>query len=801
MSLKKEKTIIALLFLTAFAGCLIHFEMISTEAAAQSPTTIDPKLIEAGRRHFEARCAACHGADGKGGERGPDIISSEIARRRSAAELGELIRKGIPSGGMPAFQLPENEMRELVAFVRSLSVPATENASPGDVAAGAAFFFGKGKCSSCHTVKGRGAMIGPDLSEIGAERTLPDIEQSLRNPGARLAPGFKVISARLRDGQRLRGFVKNESNYDLQLQSLDGELRLLQRQEIAEIIRETDSLMPEVKATPEEMRDLLAYLSRLSGVEPSPGATSDFSIGEGMRRDGISFAEIAEPKPGDWPTYHGHLSGNRHSPLRQIHTGNVAQLAPKWIFPIPNARRLEVTPVVVDGVMYVTTANRAYALDARSGRQIWRYQRPLTRGLVGDAAGAINRGVAVLGDKVFMVTDHAHLIALHRLTGRLLWDVEMADYREHYGATAAPLVVNNLVISGISGGDEGVRGFLAAYKASTGERVWRFWTIPAPGEPLSETWVGNALPPSVVLSHGCAATWLTGTYDAQANLLYWTTGNPCPDYNGDERKGDNLYSDSVLALEPATGKLRWHYQFTPHDLHDWDAQQTPMLIDAEFQGRRRRLLAQANRNGFFYVLDRITGELLLAKPFVEQLTWASGIGPDGRPQLLSGGAPTPAGVKTCPAVEGATNWMSTAFNPEAGLFYVMALEKCVIYSKSPEPWQRGKSFYGGGTKDAPDEPGRKYLRAIDPQTGKIVWQYPQIGPGNSWGGALSTAGDLVFFGDDSGAFAAVEAKSGKPLWYFHTNELWKASPMTYVAGGKQYVAVAAGSNILAFGLP
>jgi alcohol dehydrogenase (cytochrome c) len=449
----------------------------------------------------------------------------------------------------------------------------------------------------------------------------------------------------------------------------------------------------------------------------------------------------------------------------------------------------------VDGVMYVTTANRAYALDARSGRQIWRYQRPLTKGLVGDAAGGINRGVAVLGDKVFMVTDHAHLIALHRLTGKLLWDVEMADYREHYGATSAPLVVKDLVISGISGGDEGVRGFLAAYKASTGERVWRFWTIPAPGEPLSETWIGNALP------HGCAATWLTGTYDAQANLLYWTTGNPCPDYNGDERKGDNLYSDSVLALEPETGKLRWYYQFTPHDLHDWDAQQTPMLIDAEFQGRRRQLLAQANRNGFFYVLDRITGELLLAKPFVEQLTWASGIGPDGRPQLLSGGAPTPAGVNACPAVEGATNWMSTAYNPETGLFYVMALEKCVIYSKSPEPWERGKSFYGGGTRDAPDGPGRKYLRAIDAQTGKIVWQYPQIGPGNSWGGALSTAGGLVFFGDDSGAFAAVDAKSGKPLWYFHTNELWKASPMTYVAGGKQYVAVAAGSNILAFGLP
>jgi len=806
VKLKRKLGIFTLLFLTASAGLLIRFEMISDEVTAQNHRASDPKMIEAGRRHYEAHCASCHGADGRSGERGPDIISTETARGRSAEGLSELIRKGIPSGGMPAFQLPEREMRELVAFVRSLSAPAIEIAAPGDVAAGEAFFFGKGNCSSCHMVKGRGRLLGPDLSELGAERTLPEIEQSLKTPGARMAAGFNLVSARLHDGRILRGFARNESNYDLQLQSLDGNLRLLQRQEIAGLERETTSLMPEVKATRAEMGNLLAYLSRLSGAaalsaEPVSGSTPNSSSGASEAGGGISFARIAEPRSGDWPTYHGHLSGNRHSPLRQIHVGNVAQLAPKWIFSIPNSRRLEVTPVVVDGVMYVTTANRAYALDARSGRQIWRYQRPLTKGLVGDAAGAINRGVAVLDDKVFMVTDHAHLIALHRLTGRLLWDVEMADYRQHYGATSAPLIVKDLVISGISGGDEGVRGFLDAYKASTGERVWRFWTIPAPGEPLSETWVGNKLPPSVVLQHGCAATWLTGTYDPQANLLYWTTGNPCPDYNGDERKGDNLYSDSVLALEPETGKLRWYYQYTPHDLHDWDAQQTPMLIDAEFQGRRRQLLAQANRNGFFYVLDRITGELLLAKPFVEQLTWASGIGTDGRPQLLSGGAPTPAGVKACPAVEGATNWMSTAYNPETGLFYVMALEKCVIYTKSSEQWETGKSFYGGATRAAPDEPGRKYLRAIDARTGKTVWQYPQIGPGNSWGGALSTAGGLVFFGDDSGAFAAVEAKSGELLWYFHTNELWKASPMTYVAGGKQYVAVAAGSNILAFGPP
>jgi PQQ-dependent dehydrogenase (methanol/ethanol family) len=795
-----KRTLIALFFLAAFAGTQGRFQRNPYRASAQGNPAIDSKSIEAGRLHFEARCAACHGADGKGGERGPDVVSGATARRRSVAELIDLIRKGIPSAGMPGFQLPDQEMQELVAFLRFHSAPANQSVVAGDVTAGAAFFWGKGNCSSCHMVQGRGGMQGPDLSEVGARRSLSEIEQSLRAPGARLTPGFKVVSARLRDGRTIRGFAKNESNYDLQLQSLDGGFfQLLRREEIVELTRETASLMPEVKAMPEETRNLLAYLSQLSGAtageKPISGSAMNPASADGAIRRGIPFSEILAPRVGDWPTYHGQLSGNRHSALRQIHTGNVAQLAPKWIFSIPNARRLEGTPVVVDGVMYVTTANQAYALDASSGRILWRYQRPLTRGLVGDAASAINRGVAVLDDKVFMVTDHAHLIALHRLTGSLLWDVEMADWREHYGATSAPLVVKDLVITGHSGGDEGVRGFLDAYKASTGERVWRFWTIPAPGEPLSETWVGNALP------HGCAATWLTGTYDPEANLLYWTTGNPCPDYNGDERKGDNLYSDSVLALEPETGKLRWYYQFTPHDLHDWDAQQTPMLIDAEFQGRKRRLLAQANRNGFFYALDRITGELLLAKPFVEQLTWASGIGPDGRPQVLSGGAPTPGGVKVCPAVEGATNWMSTAYNPETRLFYVMALEKCNIYSKSPTPWERGKSYYGGATRDAPDEQGVKYLRAIEVETGKIAWQYPQIGPGNSWGGALSTAGGLVFFGDDSGAFAAVDSKSGKPLWYFHTNELWKASPMTYQTGGKQYVAVAAGANILAFGLP
>jgi alcohol dehydrogenase (cytochrome c) len=519
------------------------------------------------------------------------------------------------------------------------------------------------------------------------------------------------------------------------------------------------------------------------------------AVEAGAQTTGIPFADVAQPKPGAWPSYHGNLSGNRFSPLDQINAGTVQRLAPKWMFTIPGAPRpLQVTPVVVDGVMYVTSVNEAYALDARSGREIWHYSRPRTKGLAGDAASGINRGVAVVGDRVFTVTDNAHLIALHRDDGHLLWDVEMADAGKNYGATGAPLAINDLVISGVSGGDEGIRGFLDAYRASNGERVWRFWTVPAPGEPGSETWVGRAI------EHGCAATWLTGTYDPDSKLLYWPTGNPCPDYNGDERKGDNLYSASVVALDPDTGKLKWHYQFTPHDLHDWDANQTPMLVDAQFHGQPRKLLLQGNRNGFFYVLDRLTGKVLLAEPFVKNVTWASGIGADGRPRLLPGSDPTAEGQRVCPAVAGATNWPSTSFSPATGLFYLFAEESCAIYTKNDKWWEAGKSFYGGSTRRAPDSKPGKVLKALDIQTGKTAWEIPDVGGGILESGLMATAGGLVFYGDGARAFVAADARNGKRLWSFNTGERFKAGPMTYAVDGNQYIGLAAGSTILTFSL-
>lgn len=498
----------------------------------------------------------------------------------------------------------------------------------------------------------------------------------------------------------------------------------------------------------------------------------------------------------DWTTYHGDPGGNRYTTLTQIDKSNVARLAPRWVFPIPNVGNVETTPLVLDGIMYVSSANEVYALDAGSGRQVWHYQRPRTKGLAGNAAGGINRGVAISGERVFLLTDNAHLIAINRSTGELLWETEMADWRQNYNGTSAPLVVGNLVVSGTAGGDEGVRGFVAAYDAASGKEVWRFWTVPNPGEPGSETWQGK------LTEHRGGASWMTGTYDPQLDLVYWPTGNPGLDYYGDERTGDNLYSDSVLALEAKTGKLRWYFQFTPHDIHDWDAQEPPVLVDANWQGQPRKLLLQANRNGFFYVFDRTNGQLLLAKQFLKNLNWAKGIDAKGRPILNDLKENANGETYVCPGFQGGTNWFSTSFNPGTGLYYFQALERCNLFTKRDMEWQAGKGFMGGAARPAPGETFTKSLRAINIQTGDVAWDLAQgSGPVTASAGVISTASGLVFFGENSGSFMAADAASGKVLWDFPTNQVWKASPMTYVFDNKQYIAIAVGQSIVAFGLP
>ena len=498
----------------------------------------------------------------------------------------------------------------------------------------------------------------------------------------------------------------------------------------------------------------------------------------------------------DWPTYHGEPGGNRYTTLTQINKENVSRLAPKWVFPLPNVTQVENTPIVVDGVMYVSSANEVWALDAGTGRQVWHYQRPRTRGLTGNAAIGFNRGVAISGDRLFMLTDNAHMISLDRRHGELLWETEMADWHQNYNGTSAPLVAGSLVISGTAGGDEGVRGFVAAYDAETGKEVWRTWTVPNPGEPGSETWEGKQT------EHRGGAAWMTGTYDPQLDLVYWPTGNPGLDYNGDERKGDNLYSDSILALEAKTGKMRWYFQFTPHDIHDWDAQEPPVLVDTEWQGQPRKLLLQANRNGFFYVLDRTNGQFLLGKQFLKNLNWAKGLDAKGRPILNDLKENAQGETYVCPGFQGGANWYSTSYNPSTGLYYFSALERCNLFQKRSMEWEAGKGFMGGTARPAPGESFVKSVRAINIRTGEVAWDLPQVsGAATSSSGVLSTASGLVFFGENSGSLMAADAASGKVLWDFPTNHLWKSSPMTYVFDNQQYIAIPIGQSIVAFGLP
>ena len=444
--------------------------------------------------------------------------------------------------------------------------------------------------------------------------------------------------------------------------------------------------------------------------------------------------------------------------------------------------------------MYVTSANDVFALDAQTGRTVWHYQRPVSSGLLDDAAAHKNRGVAVWQRFVYVETDDAHLLCLDARSGGLRWDIEYADKTKHYGATSAPLIVKGSVIVGTSGGDSGVRGFLAAYDPKTGKLKWKFWTIPGPGEIGSSSWPGDAY------LHGGGTTWMPGTYDPQLNTLYWTTSNPAPDFVGDPRPGDDLYTDCVLALDPDSGKLKWYFQFTPHDLYDYDANETPMLADVRENGSTRHLLLQANRNGFFYVLDRTSGKFLQATPFLNKLTWAKGIDSSGRP-IVSGRIPTAQGELVCPGIDGATNWFSPAYNPETRLFYVMALENCNLYFASPKPFVKGETYYNTGTKLPPDEHSQKILLALSIDDGKPAWRYPQVGQGDSWGGVLTTTGGIVFFGDDAGSLEAVDAANGHPLWHFNTGQKMRASPMTYEVDGVQYVAIAAGSDLFSFALP
>ncbi len=511
----------------------------------------------------------------------------------------------------------------------------------------------------------------------------------------------------------------------------------------------------------------------------------------------VTYARLldAAREPGNWLTYSGDYRSHHFSSLQQITAANVHRLRAKWIYQM-HKQKVETTPIVVDGVMFVTRPpSDVIALDAETGRALWTFEYRL-QGPVYVCCGEVNRGVAILGGLVYVTTLDAKLIALDAQSGRVVWQQDLGDPGKNYTATGAPLIVKDKVIVGIAGAEGGIRGFLDAYDARSGRRAWRFWTIPAPGEPGAETWTGDAW------KNGGASTWLTGSFDPELNLLYWGTGNPGPDYNGDVRPGDNLYSCSLLALDPDTGTLKWHFQFTPHDTRDWDATQIPVLIDAPVAGGARKLVVMPSRNGFYYALDRVTGEFLFAKPFVKQ-TWAKAIDNKGRPVLNPGQEPTPEGNESIwPGVDGGHNWMSPSYSPGTKLLYFAAREERRRFFKTDAPeFQPGEPFFGGGggggARFRPEESWGKLI-AMVPETGEIRWEHRILAP--PWAGVLSTAGNLVFSATPSGNFYALDARTGKELWHFNGGDRVFASPITFLSRGRQLITLPIGDMLIAFGL-
>jgi alcohol dehydrogenase (cytochrome c) len=513
----------------------------------------------------------------------------------------------------------------------------------------------------------------------------------------------------------------------------------------------------------------------------------------------------AAGEPHNWLTYSGTYMSQRYSTLNQIDLTNVKNLEQKWVFQAESLEKFETTPLVVDGIMYITQApSDALALDAKTGRVFWVY-RYYNAPDVKPCCGSVNRGLAILGDTLFLATLDAHLVALDAKTGRPLWNTKVGNSNAGYAMTVAPLVVKDKVIVGVAGGEFGIRGFIAAYDVRTGREAWRFNTIPGLGEPGHETWqAGDAW------QHGGGAVWVTGSYDPALNLTYWGTGNPGPDWNAGQRAGDNLYSDSVVALDVDSGKLKWFYQFTPNDAYDYDSTQVPVLVDANWNGTPRKLMLWANRNGFFYVLDRTNGQFLRGNAFVK-VNWASGLDAKGRPLQT----PQPKNAPTFPGVQGATNWYSPSYSPRTGLFYVSAWEDYAsVFVEEEQKYEEGRRFVGGrptspfpGAQNVPalkrgpvnlwtEAAGHGAVIAMDPQTGDKKWKFPMTDVTDS--GILTTAADVLFTGSREGYFHALDARTGALLWKTSLGGQIDSGPMTFEVEGKQYVTVAAGHSLFTF---
>ncbi len=500
----------------------------------------------------------------------------------------------------------------------------------------------------------------------------------------------------------------------------------------------------------------------------------------------------AGSEPGSWLTYSGTYFAERYSRLDQVDRSNVGQLRVEWVYQT-SPGLVETTPLVVDGVMYLTEPpSTVTALDPRTGRRIWRYDPSVPQATLAIGFPRVNRGVAILDDMVYVGTLDARLIALDRESGVERWSTVVGDNALGFSMTGAPLAIDGKVIVGVAGAEAGIRGYLDAYDAETGERLWRTYTVPAPGEPGSETWGGDSW------EHGGGSTWLTGSYDPELNLIYWGIGNPAPDWNGDVRPGDNLFTCALIAFDADTGEMRWHFQFTPHDVHDWDATEIPVLVDLDWDGAPRKLVVMANRNAFYYVLDRVTGEFLHGQEYSKQ-TWAAGLDANGRPIVLPDTEPTAEGNLVWPSLQGATNWFSPSYHPGLETLFVPVRHMGAVYYKAEAEYQPGRPFMGGGEQALAGDDAWGYVKALDVRTGDLKWEFQLLTP--PWNGLMATAGGLVFGGTNEGNFFALDAETGQSLWDFHAGAPTRSNPMAFEIDGQQRIVMPAGNAVFVFSLP
>jgi alcohol dehydrogenase (cytochrome c) len=768
----------------------------------------DAQAVRQGAVLFRQDCVFCHGVGATGGVRGPDLTAGIWVHGASDAEIARTITNGVPGTAMQGNHYNEEEVRQVIAYLRTLQKQAAAPAS-GDAARGESIFFGSAHCSTCHIVNGRGGRLGPELTRTGSARPRRYLIESIREPNRQLTENrsfgesaslnYDTVTAVTRDGKTIVGVPVNEDTYTVQIMDTAERIHSLEKKSLKSFRHDARSLMPAYGADvlpDKDLDDLVAYLLSLRG--PSADAARAESGSPASRTSPpLTAARLvnAAREPQQWLTYSGTYNGQRYSGLSQIDRSNVQRLALQWVFQTGVKGDHETTPLVIDGVMYLTAPqNHAFALDIRTGRPLWHYERNLPKEM-SLCCGPQNRGLAALGDTVFLGTLDTHVVALDAKTGRVRWDVAAADAATGHSFTGAPLVVKDKVIVGVAGGEYGIRGFIDAYDTETGKRAWRFHTIPGEGESGTESWAGDSW------KRGGAPTWVTGSYDPELNTLYWGTGNPGPQIYGANRKGDNLYSDSLVALDPDTGKLKWHFQFTPHDVHDWDSTHVPVLIDQSLDGKPRKLVAVANRNGFFYLLDRTDGKFLLAKPYTE-VTWAKGIDDSGRPVVLPNTEPTAEGTRVCPGGIGGTNWHSPSYSPQTRLMYFFSKEQCNVFladDKLEPPHRPGHLYIGSGFFPMPMEHDSSAVRAVDPTTGKLRWEFKHFS--GAWAGVLSTAGGLVFSGDGQGNFIALDAGTGRDLWHVPLGAQIETAAISYGVDGRQQIAIVAGQTVFVFGLP